>query len=202
MARALLLQIVALLALAGGALGCSVKVVGAVAPPTAVERQLLGAYEQLDRRLVHVSSLRGGRPGVIQSFSALESQALVARRIQRFNEDDLAQLKSAGCIAESLQATVVARPCAAADPAQGRRLKRVLSEENRARGDILEWAAYARAREQGKALPSAAERRALVDAYVRLMRAAARPGDLFEVRPGVFEPVRMLGEGPAPAGNA
>src|SRR5262245_31747944 len=113
--------------------GC-VSAVGAVAQPTALEFQLLGAYEELDRDLMHASSVRAPSTPAA-SFEKLRAEALEARGLQRFNEDDLLELKNAKCLAEGLGAKVVPRPCALMeqDPAAQRRLQRVVKEENRAR---------------------------------------------------------------------
>src|SRR5688572_5407356 len=89
--------------------GC-VRVAGSVAKPTALERQLLGEYEKLDEELVHSSSVRGDLALGATSFDLLKAQAVEQRGIQRFNEDDLLELKNERCIAESLQATIVSRP--------------------------------------------------------------------------------------------
>lgn len=162
-----------------------------VGTPSALERQLLGVYDELDRDLVLASSVRAANAAPPGSFEALKSAALDARGLQRFNEDDLRELKSQGCIAEAQDATVVPRPCplTAADAARARTEKRVVSEENKSRAVILEWATHAYAREAGRPEPSAAERGEIRDAYHRLLREAARKGELFEVEKGVFREV-------------
>lgn len=162
------------------------------AKPTALERQILGAYEELDDKLVHAASVRAAK-GALETlgFERLEAEAVQARSLQRFNEDDLSELTAAGCLAEGLGARVVARPCSLGDtdPAAPRRIVRVVDEENAARDTILRWAAHTLAREQGRPAPSAAELAELRDAYQRLLREAALPGHLVEVRPGDFQPV-------------
>jgi hypothetical protein len=167
--------------------GC-VSAVGAVAKPTALEFQLLGAYEELDRDLMHASSLRAPATPVA-SFEKLRMEALEARSLQRFNEDDVIELKDAACLAEGLGAKVVARPCALLDqdPAAERRLARVVKEENRARRVLMTWAAFELARKSGRAEPTRAELLEIERAYERLLRDTAAPQHLVEVKQGAFE---------------
>src|SRR5690349_19216096 len=116
--------------------GC-IRVAASVAKPTALERQLLGEYERLDDELVWASSVRAAGD-LARSFDALKAEAIEQRALQRFNEDDLVELKSVKCIAEALDASVVVRPCelARVDAAAERRIQRVVREENKARGAI------------------------------------------------------------------
>lgn len=169
---------------------CSISGVVSAAQPTALERQLLGEYDELDEALLHASSVRGGAAvaSVAPRFEALRAEALDQRAVQRFNEDDLLELKKAHCIAEGLDAAVVARPCSAAgaDPAVARRLARVVEEENRARRAILTWAAYQIARSQGRVAPDPTEMAEVRKAYHQLLLEAAALGNLVEVEPGVF----------------
>lgn len=189
-----------MVALAMGSSACSIKVVGAVAPPTAVENQLLGAYEALDRQLVHQASFRGKAFGEKPSYPELEAQALQARSLQRYNADDLRRLKKRGCVGESLKARLVALSCPKSeDPAFPRRLKRIVAEENQARQQILRWAAHERAREAGQLLVDPKDEAALREAYVALLKAASEPGDLFENADGRYLPVQREGTQKPPA---
>jgi hypothetical protein len=165
-----------------------VTAVGAVAKPTALEFQLLGAYEELDRDLMHASSLRAPQ-GPAASFEKLRMEALEARGLQRFNQDDLAELKNAACLAEGLRAKVVVRPCGLTDrdPAAKRRRERVAKEENRAREVLVTWAAYELARKAGRAEPTRAELDEIERAYERLLRDTAGPETLIEVKQGAFK---------------
>lgn len=182
--------IAALGALAGLALatGC-IRAAGSVAEPTAIERQLLGAYQKLDRELVWVSSVRGPG-GDLEPLGDLESQALRMRLLQRFNEDDLAQLRDWGCVAEGQDARVIIRACDRLDgDAQWRRIRdRVVGEENEARDVIITWAAtqLARRRGRGQVEPRWIER--VRAAYADLMREAAEPEHLIEIPTGELVP--------------
>lgn len=170
--------------------GC-IRVAGSVAKPTALERQLLGEYERLDDELVHASSVRGDPSLPPDSYEAVKAEAIEQRAIQRFNEDDLLELKNSKCIAETLDATVIERPCAFADKEENvkRRLVRVVREENRARSAIVTWAAHEMARRAGRAAPAPAELQEVRKTYQRLLREAAAAGQLSEVAPGDFREV-------------
>ncbi|MBI4821826.1 MAG: hypothetical protein HY791_36540 [Deltaproteobacteria bacterium] len=167
-------------------LGC-ITVSLSVATPTALERQLLGEYEELDRDLVLSSSVRGSpAPGTLADAKA---RAVRARALQRFNADDLAELEQAGCIAETLRGEVVERDCTFVvdnGDAARRRRARVVTEENSSRSEILAWAAFAAARSAGRASATPEELEELRHTYARLLRDSARPGVLFETERGVF----------------
>lgn len=164
---------------------------GTAAKPTALERQLLGAYEELDDQLASVASVRADAEPVGASFGRMEALAIDARATQRFNADDLAELKDGGCVAETRAARVAARPCSSSsEPAVARRLDRVVEEENRARRDIVTWAAYAFARREGRPSPSPEELDALRQAYQRLQYESARSGHWIEDDSGTFVRVK------------
>jgi hypothetical protein len=162
-----------------------------VAQPTALERQLLGEYEKLDDELVWASSVRSGGEPDLYAFEVIKAHALEQRSIQRFNEDDLAELKGRGCIAERLDAHIVSRPCdlGESDPAAVRRITRIVAEENRARDVIMLWAAHELARKEGKAAPDKGQVEELKRTYSRLLREAATPGHLAEVKPGEYREI-------------
>jgi len=157
-----------------------------------MERQLLGAYEELDDELVLASSVRGDDALAAVPQASLRQLALRARALQRFNEDDVLELKDGGCLVETLAATVAARGCGLVerDPATARRAARVLEEENRARGVLMRWAAHEVARRDGRAVPSPEELAEVRAAYSRLVREAAAPGHLVEVAPGDVRPIQ------------
>lgn len=168
--------------------GC-VSISTNAATPTAIERQLLGAYEELDRDLIMAASVRGDVRGAPGSWDSLKALALEGRALMRFNQDDVRELKSAGCLAEGLEGELIARPCAGALGDVSARVARVVDQENRARRALVSFAALAAAREAGRTVVAPAELTELRRAYHRLMRQAATPSDLFETVPGEFSPV-------------
>lgn len=176
-----------LAAIAG--LGGCVSIGTNAANPTAVERQLLGAYEELDRELVMAASVRGDVRGVAGSWDSMRALALEGRALMRFNQDDVRELKTAGCLAETLEAELAPQPCTAALADVTVRVARVVAQENRARRAVITFAAHAAARETGRTMVSTEEVAELRRAYHRLMRQTAVKGDLFESAPGQFAPV-------------
>jgi|JI10StandDraft_1071094.scaffolds.fasta_scaffold375277_2 hypothetical protein len=157
------------------------------ATPTAIERQLLGAYDELDRDLVMAASVRGDVRGAPHAWEGLRALALEGRALMRFNEDDVRELKTARCVAEGRSGELLARDCSSAE--LGARVGRVVEQENRARRAVVTFAAYAAARERGRTVVAAGDVSELWQAYQRLLRQAAQPGDLFEAAPGEFAPV-------------
>lgn len=172
----------------GGA-GCALSISTNAATPTAVERQMLGAYEELDRELVMAASVRGDVRAEPTDWESVRALALEGRALMRFNEDDLRELKAAGCLAETLSGEVIARPCAAATAEVAPRIGRVVEQENRARRAVVTFAAHAAAREAGRTRVAPEEVTALWQAYHRLILQAAAEGELFETAPGEFAPV-------------
>ena len=185
--RLRLRRIVSLLPVLWLGAGCSIKAAGSVAQPTALELQLLGAYRKLDDELIRAGSIRAAGPLTQAYRDALAAQAVEARAMQRFNEDDLRELKSAGCVAEGLRANIKVRPCELVqDAAVERRRARVVQQENAARRALLTWAAATISADHGADRVTPAARDEVIAAYTRLLRQAALPGDLIEVEPGRF----------------
>ena len=178
------------LMLAAASSGC-INILTSVATPTALERQLLGVYEALDRVLVLASSVRDHHLGAATP-EPLRAQAIEARRRQRFNEDDIDELKAAGCLAEASEGTLTARQCAVVDEgpeSQRRTLERVVQDENRSRRQIWAWAASVLAAREGRRTVTDADRVALGRTYHRLLREAAAVGSFFEIAPGTYRAV-------------
>lgn len=175
--------------LALAAAGC-VRAAGSVAEPTAIERQLLGAYQKLDRELIWVSSVRGPAGGRPSAVDDLETRALRMRLLQRFNEDDLEQLADWQCIAEGRGAELRAVACPAVDRDETWRKirRRVIEEENAARSVIIDWAAAEAARREGRADADDDLRARMRAAYAELLRSAAEPDHLVETPSGELAP--------------
>lgn len=80
---------------------------------TALERQIIGTHEEIDTNLLMLSSVRAvdkdGNTKVHQ-ISDLKKRAHDARQNQRFNQDDLDELKSHGLIGETLAGDVALLP--------------------------------------------------------------------------------------------
>lgn len=168
-------------------LGGCVRAAGTVAQPTAIERQLLGAYQELDETLVMEASVRSERE--LRAAPTLRHRALRARLLQRFNQDDLRELKSRQCVAETPRARLRPVPCEAVrQPPWSRIRARVLREENRSRQIILEWAAARLAAERSAGPVDDGIRAEVRAAYRELVEESASPGDLFETPSGSLRP--------------
>lgn len=130
--------------LLAGALGagCVSAQIQVVDERTALENQILGSYEELDRDLQLVASVRavdetGKRKGP-PSFSQIRAQAVAARQTQRFQLDDVQELKTAGCLGEGADGLLASRPCPSGNQEQvARRIARTVAAENAARKVLL-----------------------------------------------------------------
>lgn len=80
---------------------------------TVLEKQILGAYEEIDDDLIMVSSVRAvdeeGNTKKIK-LTALEERALKARQNQQFNQDDLKELLDKEIIGEKNNGLIALLP--------------------------------------------------------------------------------------------
>lgn len=121
--------------------GCIKTTAVTVSRKTTLERQLLGELKPLDEQELSAMSVRAQmaeRYGGV--LITAQEKAMVAKRRQRFNRDDLEDLLSTGCAGEALNGTVVVRPCRETlDESLAERRSRILAEENEDRRHILAW---------------------------------------------------------------
>jgi hypothetical protein len=159
------------------------------APPTTLEHQLVGVYQEIDEDLVYASSVRGRDATRLTSADGLRAAAIQARAMQLFNEDELVELKNAQCVAERKDARLQVRSCAFernADLSFAARRKRLVHDENKAREGILTWAAHVLAKKRGRSQVDTEELAELRGTYFRLLREVASPLHLFEGQAGDF----------------
>ena len=115
--------------------GCITVKAVTIGQKTALERQLMGELEPLTDEELLISSVRAPSPAISDG-----ARALVARRRQLFNRDDIDELKASGCLGEAPQAILAPHPCdMAGDPARALRRERLLREENADRATIIDW---------------------------------------------------------------
>ncbi len=170
---------VPLILLAGTAVllgGCVSAKINVVDERTALENQILGSYEELDRDMQLLASVRGvdakSQAQPPPSYTQQRQRAIAARQTQKFNRDDVDELKQAGCIGEANDGTLSKRPCElASDPAVAARLERVIASENQARSVILRFAVTASPDLTEKDLPQ------VTATYARMQREKARSGE-------------------------
>ncbi len=123
------------------ATGCVSPRIQVVDERTALENQILGAYERLDDDLQLMASVRAteaSEPGPARH--ELRRQAIWARRLEIFFRDDVDELKRAGCLGEGRDGLLARRPCEPdGDERRAAWLERVLQQVNEAREKIFEY---------------------------------------------------------------
>ncbi len=151
---------------------------------TALENQILGSYEELDRDLRLLASVRAvdldGKVKPARQLSDIRAQAIAARQVHQFNRDDVDELKSAGCLGESLTGKLVGRPCPTAgkDPKIVTRIDRLLQSENQARETILLFVVTTSPDLTQGDLPG------LRKAYAEMQRSQAKAGEWIQTESG------------------
>jgi hypothetical protein len=167
-------------------LACVEAKIQVVDERTALENQILGAYEQLDRDLQLVASVRAvGADGQAQAaprLSDVRQRAVQARQTQQFNRDDLDELMQQGCLGEGKDALLALRPCAAqTEPATAARLERLVAAENQARRLLLEFVVTTSPDLTQADLPQ------LVEASARAQREKAAQGAWIQAADGQWQ---------------
>ena len=108
------LSVVSIAGLAVLISGCVSAKINVVGERTALENQILGSYEELDRDMQLLASVRAvdaqGKTHQPQSYTQERRQAILARQTQQFNRDDIDELKQAGCIGETQDGSRDSRP--------------------------------------------------------------------------------------------
>lgn len=168
-----------LLALPGFGAGfgsCVSARINVVDERTALENQILGGYQELDRDLQLVASVRaadGSSPaGRTSAFSELRARAVRARQTQQLNRDDIDELKHLGCLGEASDGLLATRPCEAiSDSSVPERTKRVIEAENAARKLIVEFVVATSPDLSQADLPQ------IVRAYTRLQQEQSKSGE-------------------------
>jgi uncharacterized protein YdbL (DUF1318 family) len=163
--------------------GCVSAKINVVDERTALENQILGSYEELDRDMQLLASVRGvdaeGQAQAPPNYTRQRQLAIAARQTQKFNRDDVDELKQAGCIGEANDGTLSKRPCEpASDPTVAARLKRVIAAENQARSVILHFAVTASPDLTEKNLPQ------VTATYARMQREKAKSGEWIQKSDG------------------
>lgn len=110
---------------------------------TALERQVLGTYEDLGQDVLSYSSVRGVSPEgeLIVPPPATPSQAaaMAAMRNREYNADDVDALRRDGVVGEGNNAMLIIRkdPIPVVGPLSAELVRRIISEENSDRQTVL-----------------------------------------------------------------
>jgi len=158
--------------------GCFTPQIQVVDERTALENQILGQYERLDDDLQLWASVRS--PAAASSgMHQLRRQALQARRVEIFFQDDVEEFKRLGCLGEGRDALLARRPCSV-DKERTRVawLERTLEEVNKARLAIFAYVLAASPQ------LGAGDEEQLRRVFVELRRRQAVTGDWLQLDDG------------------
>lgn len=181
-----------LLLVAPGATGCFKKLSGLVDvnvqvidEKTLLERQILGAYENLEKDLVLVASVRSvdteGRLVPLPDFPPGQRRALEALRVREFYRDDVDSLKRDGVVGEGNDGYLAVLP--SAPTLEGKRaalVENVLAQENAARRALVD-----RIVETNETL-SASDRGKVEKVFAQMNRDAAKDGEWVQADDGTW----------------
>ena len=152
---------------------------------TLLERQILGAYENLEKDLVMVASVRSvdteGRLAPLPDFPPGQRKALEALRVREFYRDDVDALKRDGVIGEGKEGYLAVLPSAPKiDSKRTALLDNVLKQENAARRWLVE-----RIVETNETL-SPADRPKVEKVFAQMNRDAAKDGEWVQAEDGAW----------------
>ena len=181
-----------LLVLALSTTGCFGKLAGlvdvnvqVVDEKTLLERQILGAYENLEKDLVMVASVRSvdteGRLVPLPDFPAGQRKALEALRVREFYRDDVETMKKEGIVGESKDGWLVPLPDAPKlDAKRAALVKNVLEQENAARKSLVD-----RILETNETL-APGDRGKVEKVFAQMNRDAAKDGEWVQAEDGTW----------------
>lgn len=123
-------------------LSCSIKPpeVRVTGEQTALEREVLGTYREIEEDTWMVASTRSSDSEKGQKISPEKKRVLEAKRRQKFNQDDVLEMKKAGVLGENNQGflEVVDQEPLEADPEKAEFVTTLVTEENQDRGVIID----------------------------------------------------------------
>ena len=131
-----------ILAVSGMIAGCSIKApeVHVTGEMTALEREVLGTYQEMEEDTWMIASTRAARGDSEVRISPEKRKVLDALQEQKFNKDDIDEFKRKGFVGEGNTGFLVMRPSAdlEADTEQMTFVKEIVDEENLDREVIME----------------------------------------------------------------
>jgi uncharacterized protein YdbL (DUF1318 family) len=107
---------------------------------TALEREVLGTYRQMEEDTWMVASTRSKGDAKEVKLSPEKKQVLDAMQDQKFNKDDIEEFKKLGYIGENNTGFLDLRPVPdlESDPEKAKMVSEIVGEENQAREVIME----------------------------------------------------------------
>ena len=107
---------------------------------TALENQILGAYNQVKEDVWMVASVRAANPDSQITISDEKRAVLTAIQNQEFNKDDVAEFKRDGAVGENDKGFLEIRPLARldSDPDYRKLVEEIVAEENRDRQIVMQ----------------------------------------------------------------
>ena len=161
---------------------CAVKPpeVRIVGEKTALEKQILGTYAQIEEDVWMVASVRSSEEGEGVVLSEEKKRVLDAMQNRAFNKDDIEEFKQDGCVGENNRGLLVIRPCAKLEKdAEYRALvERIVEEDNRDRKIIMQ-----RVIEVNEEIGPEAEAE-VAAVFAKMNRDSAQPGDWIQMPDG------------------
>jgi len=120
---------------------CSVRApeVKVTGEKSALENQVIGAYEEIEEDTWMVASVRSAGQKKPTKMSPEQKRLSEAVRNRKFNQDDINELKQEGAVGENNRGFLEIRPHAKLenDPEYKKRVTELLEEENRDREIIM-----------------------------------------------------------------
>lgn len=107
---------------------------------TALEAQILGSFSEVEKELILIASVRGGKGSDAKAkISNEEKEALRAAMNRQFNADDIEELKDEQCLSEKPDGMIESVACDAAknDDKVSKLLAKLVDEENADRLAII-----------------------------------------------------------------
>lgn len=121
---------------------CSIKPpeVRVTGEMTALEKEVIGTYRQIDQDTWMVASTRSDEPQKTVTISPEKKRVLDAKQRQRFNQDDVEEFKKKGYVGENNQGflAVIDSTRLDADAEKAGLVKTILKEENEDREVIID----------------------------------------------------------------
>jgi hypothetical protein len=155
---------------------------------TALENQILGQYQELDDEMVLLSTVRSR-----QKNQKKVSEVEMARSNQRFNQDDIDELKDLRIFGEGIEGYLAILPKqylgdGSRDQKMMNLAKQLMSEENSDRRVIWNHTIETNPNLKVSDLSSVRE------TYREFQKKKAKPGHFVEMSPGVWRQVVKLEE--------